>query len=157
MERLTKVNVFVRIEAIKSVSKPDACWLWPGSLSLGYGQAGWMDNGVKRHGHVHRIAYERWVGNVPDGLHLDHLCRERRCFNPKHLEPVTPRINYLRGTGMSARHARKTHCPAGHPFTDENLTSEENCRRCRICLNDKRRRKYHARSPEEKKRRRYGN
>lgn len=67
-----------------------------------------------------RVAYEIFVGPIPVGYVLDHLCRRRNCVNPEHLEPVTNRINLLRGNTFAARHAAKTHCVHGHEFTPEN-------------------------------------
>jgi hypothetical protein len=68
-------------------------------------------------------------------LQIDHLCRVRHCVNPAHLEPVTPRVNARRGFGASGRNARKTHCPAGHPYAGDNLyrypiTGDRHCRAC---------------------------
>ncbi len=83
---------------------------------------------------VHKIAYEILVGPVPDGLELDHKCRVRSCWNPDHLEPVTPRVNKLRGVGITAKYARTTHCPQGHPYNDENTYRDPTgARECRIC------------------------
>lgn len=103
------------------------CWPWQGRLMAnGYGR---LSNRL-----AHRVSYELLVGQIPEGLTLDHLCRNRRCVNPKHLDPVTHRVNILRGTGASARHARKTHCPYGHPFSGENLRIERSGQRaCRTC------------------------
>lgn len=110
------------------------CWLWLGSLHPhdGYG----MMTVGSRTRWAHRIAYQTFIGDVPVGLQLDHLCRERRCVNPTHLEPVTCRENLLRGEGFSARNARKTHCVHGHVLTGRNLyispTGRRNCRACRL-------------------------
>ena len=70
---------------------------------------------------VHRVAYEAAVGPIPEGLQLDHLCRNTLCTNPAHLEPVTCRENLLRGNTLQAANAAKTHCPYGHPYAGENL------------------------------------
>ncbi len=120
------------------VEKTPACWLWTGSLSSdGYGQ---MVNPF----HVaHRLSYEMLVGPIPDGLQIDHLCRNRRCVNPTHLEPVTVRENLLRSPiTLAARNASKTHCIHGHPFDEQNTYRHNGRRQCRICrrLNGQRRR-----------------
>lgn len=108
----------------------DGCWLWTGPLTTGgYGRfrSKWYSMSA------HRYAYETIIGSVDDGLHLDHLCRVRRCVNPAHLEPVTPRENILRGVGAGARCARKTHCKRGHAFNEVNTRFSNNKRHCRPC------------------------
>lgn len=69
---------------------------------------------------VHRVAYEAWVGPIPDGHVIDHLCENTRCIEPTHLEAVQSGVNVLRGNGWGAKNARKTHCPHGHEYTPEN-------------------------------------
>jgi hypothetical protein len=92
------------------VAKTDTCWLWIGSLRGGYGQ--FMVKAISSTPQrAHRWAYEHFVGPIPDGLTIDHLCRNKACVNPTHLEPVTLRVNILRSDGVSAQHARKTCCP----------------------------------------------
>lgn len=77
---------------------PGGCWLWTGYTSpRGYGDTGRY--GLSRTRLAHRIAYELTLGRIPEGMQLDHLCRVRRCVNPEHLEPVTPRENIARGDG----------------------------------------------------------
>ena len=114
-----------------------ACWNWTASCfkSSGYGQFSTREN-VRRSRVAHRIAYELVLGDVPDGLVLDHLCRNRRCCNPAHLEPVTTRTNLLRGFGASGVNARKTHCKWGHEFTPENtyIDKKNGARQCRACF-----------------------
>ena len=74
------------------------------------------------------------IPDIADGLQIDHLCRVRCCVNPAHLEPVTPRENTLRGVGVTAKNAAKTHCSKGHPLSDENLLVLASGRRvCRAC------------------------
>lgn len=111
----------------------DPCRVWQRSKnSHGYGK---MSAEGKRHEGVHRVAYELWVGPIPAGLQIDHLCRNRACINPLHLEVVTIRENVLRGDGTSARNARKTHCLHGHPLSGDNLYVYSNgSRSCRVCM-----------------------
>lgn len=109
------------------------CWEWTGPLSTaGYGQL--FIEGKNRP--AHRISYEAHVGPIEDGLHIDHLCRNRKCVNPSHLEPVTPLENIMRGEGIMAQNARKTHCDRGHEFDAGNtyLMPDGN-RMCRTCRN----------------------
>jgi len=84
---------------------------------------------------AHRFAYEALVGPIPEGLKLDHLCRNRACVNPDHTEPVTDRVNTLRGFGPTAMNARATHCSEGHEFTDENTyLNQSGSRVCLTCM-----------------------
>lgn len=113
---------------------PDDCWLWTGAhrSDLGYGHMNWRGG----HRAAHRIAYELMVGEIPEGLVLDHLCRTPACVNPKHLEPVTQRVNVIvRGQGPFARRAAQTHCLRGHEFTPENtyIHKSRGVRICREC------------------------
>lgn len=113
------------------------CWEWTGGLNgVGYGQfyKGRTALGETGKTYAHRWAYEFFIGPVPEGLHLDHLCRNRKCCNPWHLEPVTCRVNLLRGETTAAAHARKTHCPKGHPYSGTNLRINKSGQRfCREC------------------------
>jgi hypothetical protein len=102
------------------------CWLWLGPPnSDGYGHIGEGPH-KGRLLKVHRVTYELLVGPIPEGLELDHLCRVRLCVNPVHLEAVTNRENMLRGVGVCALNARKTHCKHGHEFTPENTYRVKN-------------------------------
>jgi hypothetical protein len=96
---------------------PDGCWEWDGAKNVGgYGMVHWAGKRPV----THRVAYELAIGPIPDGLTLDHLCRNPGCCNPAHLEPVTMRENILRGTQLAAKNAAKTHCKRGHPFDAGN-------------------------------------
>lgn len=112
------------------------CWMWTGVLNPG----GYGDFSVgRKHVGAHRTAYEQFVGRIPDGLHLDHLCRNRACCNPAHLEPVTAGENVLRGVGFAAQKAMQTHCINGHEFTRENTMPRKGRggRECRQCKRDR--------------------
>lgn len=115
------------------VERGDGCWLWRAGLTTnGYGKYWVADTTVV----AHRYAYELLVGAIPAGAQLDHLCRNRRCVRPDHLEPVTSRENNLRGIGHAARNAAKSSCVNGHAFTPENTYVRPDGlgrRQCRAC------------------------
>ncbi len=126
------------------VAPPDenGCLLWTaGQNGRGYGQfrVGSQRDGTRRFIMAHRWAYEESKGPIPNGLCIDHLCRVRLCQNAEHMEAVTQRENLLRGNGMSARHAIKTACPQGHPYSHVDRFG---ARRCRQCNTDQSRRRY---------------
>lgn len=113
----------------------DDCWLFAGyKNSLGYGQIFTYVGRESSYQYAHRVSYENLVGDIPEGLVIDHLCRVRHCINPDHLEAVTARVNTLRGEGVLVN-TRKTHCPRGHEYTQENVQKfgSNNGRRCRQC------------------------
>lgn len=116
---------------------PDGCMEWGASKDgKGYGK-------FYLNGHLvpaHRFAYELVIGPIPEGLQLDHLCRNRACVRPDHLEPVTARENLLRGETLAARNAAKTHCDNGHPYNTENTYwHKPNRRKCRACSRERQR------------------
>lgn len=131
-------EILRRLGGMYSVKTETDCWEWEAAKSPnGYGQ-------VKHDGRTrsaHRTVYEQLVGPIPDGLDLDHLCRNRGCVNPDHLEPVTRRENLLRGDTLAASNAAKTRCLRDHPLHGANLyIYPSNGRRaCRICRKSARR------------------
>ena len=110
------------------------CWTLKGAPdTTGYVRI--RDRGAKRYSHGHRVAYNLFKGPVPEGLQIDHLCRNRRCVNPDHLEAVTQRENILRGMGFAAIAVRTNRCTRGHEYTPENTLRYSGGKRdCRSCL-----------------------
>lgn len=108
----------------------DECWLWTGGRTGSYGTC--RVNGKVTRAHI--AVYKKLKGDYPDYLDLDHLCRNTLCVNPKHLEPVPRSVNMARGISWQAINARKTQCPQGHEYTEENTYKYPSGRReCRIC------------------------
>jgi hypothetical protein len=107
------------------------CWLWTAYCDRdGYGQF----TARNRSRLAHRTSYELFRGAIPKGLTLDHLCRNRSCVNPDHLEPVTKGINTLRGYAPSAINKGKQVCKNGHPLNAANTyTRPDGDRACRKC------------------------
>lgn len=107
---------------------PTGCWQWNGWTNQhGYGRVGAGGRGGASL-LVHRVLFEIVAGPIPAGLELDHLCRNHRCVNPAHLEPVTHAENMRRGAT-----ATKTHCVNGHAFDEINTAIHNGARRCRSC------------------------
>lgn len=106
------------------------CWLFTGYvMKNGYGTIG-LGSRSEGKAFAHRVAYELFVGPIPDGYVIDHLCRVRRCVNPEHLEAVTISTNLRRG----AQSALRTHCPKGHSFDGTNRAiNKQGHRFCREC------------------------
>lgn len=116
--------------------KTEDCWIWHGTRDgNGYGQLTMKDGPYRRKMvGAHRLSYEINVGPIPEGLVLDHLCRNPGCVNPEHLEPVTFQENIRRGKRPVIRRPRKTHCKRGHEFTPENTyITKQGHQRCRAC------------------------
>lgn len=128
----------------KVVVSPNGCLLWRGArISTGYGCVAIR----RRTALVHRVLYEIFVGPIPDGLVIDHLCRTPLCCNPAHLEIVTNQENARRGL----KGILTTHCPHGHPYDAENTyVDAKGWRECRTCIRERGRASY-ARDPEPQK------
>lgn len=122
-------------------SSVDGCWVWSrGTNNRGYGVI-WFDG---RKQLAHRVIYTMVVGPIPDGMVIDHLCRNTRCVRPDHLEAVTQLVNIARGYSPPNLNSRKTHCPAGHAYTESNTRyNKHGYRECREC---KRRRNREAKA-----------
>ncbi|WP_122262202.1 HNH endonuclease signature motif containing protein [Ornithinimicrobium cerasi] len=130
---LDRLNAKTRIDPPPAhAPRLGECWTYTGSsVPGGYGTF-WKDEAK---GYVHRIAYTEFVGPIPAGLTIDHLCRNRACWRPTHLEAVTQRVNNLRApTSRATLKAAQTECVNGHEFDAANTYVAPNgTRKCRAC------------------------
>lgn len=129
----------------RKVAVSGSCWSWGAGLDVyGYGKFKVRGHTVK----AHRWAYEHLVGPIPDGLVIDHLCRNRACVNPDHLQPVTAEVNIRRGMSPAQVTIRTGICKRGHELTAANtiVYRGSGARTCRTCRNDWQRLNYRAKA-----------
>lgn len=109
----------------------NGCWEWSGKLTpKGYGKCQFRNKEL----YAHRVSYTWERGEIPSGMVIDHLCRNKKCVNPNHLEVVTNVENVLRGESLFAQKKRQTHCVHGHLLAGKNLIIYKNgTRHCRTC------------------------
>lgn len=129
-------DVFRRFDR-KVQRRPGGCWEWTASkTSTGYGQL----NVGGRPELAHRLSYRHYKGEIPAGLQIDHVCRNRDCVNPDHLEAVSSAENTRRGDALTRRletFAARTHCPHGHEWTASNTRIIRGARHCNACTADR--------------------
>src|ERR1700692_1180704 len=126
-----QLNVLDRF--LLKVEKTNFCWNWLAQKdAVGYGTF-WMN---RKRNLAHRISYELHVGPIPEGLTIDHLCRNPSCVNPEHMQPVSLRENILRGNGPAAINSRKTVCKNGHPLEGDTVRRDPKSKKrtCTVCL-----------------------
>lgn len=137
------------VKQLITICDQTGCWNWVGVIEKkGYGR-------IKKT-YAHRYVWELIKNKIPTGLVIDHLCRNKRCVNPNHLEPVTQKINNHRGIGITSLNAKKTHCSKGHSLTDENvkitIRSDGIRRKCKVCDREQKRLKRDQLRPNRIKR-----
>lgn len=150
--------VVSRLLQRRKIDEESGCWIYLGYADpAGYARVGYQGKSKR----VHQVSFWHFKGEVPEGYEIDHLCRNKRCFNPEHLEAVTKRTNMLRGIvwEVSGKYNQaKTHCVRGHPYAGDNLVERIQMgvlgprvsRHCRKCIN------MYARNARKRAKRRAG-
>ena len=123
------------LRLLSKIKYSQDCWEWTGyKLPGGYGQV-FIGGNRKRMRLAHRVSYIVFRGPIPEGFEIDHLCLNKSCVNPDHLEAVTSQVNSLRGNTVARRQSSKTHCIRGHEFSlfNTRFTKKGN-RQCHACV-----------------------
>jgi hypothetical protein len=131
-QRVVETLAEAQCRFMSKVEKTKSCWIWLGShvTKEEYGRF-WLQGKTVN---AHRASWILFKGMIPEDKQIDHLCRNRRCVNPDHLEVVEQKENILRGESLSAKRARQTHCVHGHELSGPNLYIRHGGgRRCRKC------------------------
>lgn len=130
----TQWNLDHRVNMLErnTIRKTPTCWHWLGAVSKNGYSKSFMDYKTTT---GHRVFYTYYKGVVPEGLQIDHLCRNKLCVNPEHLEAVTSRENIIRGTGFAAKNSKKKKCLRRHLLSGDNLyitpDGRRQCKKCR--------------------------
>lgn len=121
----------IKERLLEKITVVDSCWIFTGAIATsGYGRIGYKSRVLQ----AHRVSYEVHKGEIPSGLHIDHLCGNRKCVNPDHLEAVTQQENNLRASAK--RWQNSDSCLRGHKWTEQTtLWQKGKFRSCRICNN----------------------
>lgn len=123
-----------KIDKYVVIDDDTGCWNWSGKLNQdGYGRLTINRSDERKDWLAHRFVYTFYRGDIEGEMTLDHICRNRRCVNPDHLEEVTIGVNLLRGNTFQAANKKKTHCKRGHPLSGDNLYKNSGRRHCREC------------------------
>lgn len=129
------------VRFMEKVNVTDGCWEWTAGTNRPRGRVGcygmFFEIAARKTAKqvtAHRFAYQQFVGPIPVGYEIDHLCKNTLCVNPAHLEAVTHQVNVLRSNSFSAIHARKTACPKGHLYDAANTyVAPGGARQCKAC------------------------
>lgn len=114
----------------EKVEKGDKCWIWKGAVDA-HGYGSFVIEGLTKKSH--RVSYEMSKGEIPEGLVIDHICKNKLCVNPEHLRAISRVENVMIGDGPTAKNARKTHCNRNHPLSGSNLYTYKGKRYCKAC------------------------